>query len=157
FSTRIGASIWKGVNKTTRDGPVLQTAIARRTELPVASRRLLRVLYVVLLDPSRKFGSMEEQIFILARAFRDRGGLFLPLFSAPPDEATIQRYQDAGLETAFLDLSRFRPLTLKRLARLVRNHNIEVIHWNFFAPLWNPYLWGLSVLKPRVRHFFTDH
>jgi len=36
-------------------------------------------------DPSRKFGSMEEQAFLLASAFQERGGLFLPVFPAGPE------------------------------------------------------------------------
>ncbi len=118
---------------------------------------LLRVLYAIVLDPSRKFGSLEEQIFILARAIRDRGGVFVPLFSAPPDPGTLKCYEDAGLEVAFLELERFSPATLERLVSLVRRLGVEAVHWNFFAPLKNPYLWGLSVLTPCVRHFFTDH
>src|SRR5947207_1633538 len=64
--------------------PVLLTATSQTSEPAVEHRPLARVLYAVLLDPSRKFGSLEEQVFILAREFRDRGGFFLPLFSAPP-------------------------------------------------------------------------
>jgi glycosyltransferase involved in cell wall biosynthesis len=137
--------------------PVLLTATSQTSEPAVAHRRLARVLYAVLLDPGRKFGSLEEQVFILAREFRDRGGFFLPLFSAAPDPGTLRRYRDLDLEPAFLDLQRFRPGTLLRLAKLVRNHRIEVVHWNLLSPLGNPYLWALSVLKPGVRHYFTDH
>jgi glycosyltransferase involved in cell wall biosynthesis len=130
----------------------------RRPVRPVTTdQRLRRVLYAIVLDPSRKFGSLEEQVFILARAFRDRGSRFVPLFTAPPDPATLQRYRDAGLETAFLDLTQFRPATLERLVDMLRHLEIEIVHWNFFSPLANPYLWSLSVLTPSVSHFFTDH
>ena len=53
---------------------------ANTTAAAAASGRLQRVLYAVQLDPSRKFGSMEEQIFLTASAFQERGGLFLPVF-----------------------------------------------------------------------------
>jgi glycosyltransferase involved in cell wall biosynthesis len=120
-------------------------------------RRLLRVLYAIVLDPSRKFGSLEEQIFTLAQAFGARGSAFLPLFSAPPDPGTLRSYRDAGLEAAFLDLGNFRPATLERLVELIRTRGIEVVNWNFFPSLFSPYLWALSILTPHVRHYFTDH
>ena len=66
------------------------------------------MLYAAHLDPSRKFGSMEEQAFLLAAAFRERGGLFLPVFPAAPEAVGRARYREAGLEVAALDLSRFR-------------------------------------------------
>jgi glycosyltransferase involved in cell wall biosynthesis len=132
-------------------------AVTGRRAAKATSERLLRVLYAIVLDPSRKFGSMEEQLFILAQSFRDRGALFVPLFNAPPDESTLQRYRSAGLEAVFLDLERFTSATLERLVDLVRRLDIEVVHWNFFPPLRNPYLWSLTLLTPRVRHFFTDH
>jgi glycosyltransferase involved in cell wall biosynthesis len=36
-------------------------------------------------------------------------------------------------------------------------HRIEVVHWNFFAPLTNSYVWALTALRPSVQHYFTDH
>ena len=42
--------------------------------------RLKRVLFVLGLDPAGKFGSIEEQVFTLSRAFHERSGLFLPVF-----------------------------------------------------------------------------
>ena len=56
-----------------------------------------------------------------------------------------------------LDLRQFRIGTLRRLLHLVRSHEIEVVHWNFYHPLFNGYLWWVSVLSPRVQHFYTDH
>src|SRR5262245_51750917 len=94
-----------------------------------AGGRLRRVLYAVVLDPTRKFGSLEEQILTLALAFRARGGLLLPLFlaDAPADRAL--GFREAGVEVACLDLSKFSWSALRRLLRLVRAHRIEVIHW----------------------------
>jgi glycosyltransferase involved in cell wall biosynthesis len=114
------------------------------------------VLYAIVLDPTQKFGSLEEQILTLARAFREQQGLLLPLFitAARAEDAS---FPEAGVEFACLDLTRFRLGTLWRLLRLVRRHRIEVVHWGLSSPLFNPYVWLLSVLAPRVRHFFTDH
>ncbi len=133
---------------TAPDGAVLA---AHRTG------RLMRVLYAIKLDPSKKFGSLEEQILTLAQAFREREGLFLPVFFAAPGERGRDPYREAGLPVEFLDLTHFRPGTLHRLLRLVARERIEVIHWNFSSPLFNHYLWPVRALAPRVRHYFTDH
>jgi glycosyltransferase involved in cell wall biosynthesis len=118
---------------------------------------LKRVLYAVVLDPARKFGSLEEQIFLLGRAFQERGGLFLPLFLCPPGPDKLRRYHEAGLLAECLDLTSFSLPRLWQLARLIRRRRIEVVHWNFSPPLVNPYLWCLSLLTPSVRHYYTDH
>jgi len=123
----------------------------------IAPPRLLRVLYAAHVDPSRKFGSMEEQAFLLAFAFRERGGLFLPVFSAAPEAVGRARYEAADLEIAALDLSRFRLNILAKLLRLTARHGIEVVHWNFYPPLTNGYVWALSIFAPWVKHYFTDH
>jgi glycosyltransferase involved in cell wall biosynthesis len=119
-------------------------------------RPLKRVLYVISLDPSKKFGSLEEQILVQACAFRDRQSVFVPLFSAAPDEGCRENYKANGLEVTFLDLERFRPGALRRLLRLLRQHRVEVVHWNMCAPT-NLYYLALRVLAPAVKHFFTDH
>jgi len=115
------------------------------------------VLYAVALDPSRKFGSLEEQIFLLGKAFAARGSLFLPLFLCPPGPGKTARYHDAGLAAECLDLTHFRPGRLWQLVRLIRRQRIEIIHWNFTPPLLNRYLWGLTLLAPHLQHYFTDH
>ena len=117
---------------------------------------LKRVLYVIDLGPLAKFGSLEEVTFILARAFRERGGLLVPVFRHPLAPEVAAMYADAGVPVEVLDLSRLTPGTLWRLARLIRRHRIEVVHWNLYHPL-NPYLWGLTLLTPGVRHWMTDH
>jgi glycosyltransferase involved in cell wall biosynthesis len=123
-----------------------------------ARARLRRVLFAIALDPSQKFGSLEEQICLQARAFRERGSLFLPLFlSASPADRAVPEFRDAGVAVECLDLDRFRWGSCRRLLRLVGEHRIEVVHWNFTPPLNNPYLWVLSLLRPGVRHYFTDH
>jgi glycosyltransferase involved in cell wall biosynthesis len=115
------------------------------------------VLYVLGVDPTKKFGSMEEQALTLARAFRDRGSLFLPVFMSPLDIETADQYENEGLSVEALDLSHFRFGALRRLRQLVRRNRIEIIHWNLYDPLINIYLWLLLILNPRVRHHFTDH
>jgi Glycosyltransferase Family 4 len=117
---------------------------------------LRRVLYAIDLDPSTKFGSMEEQIFELARAFRDRGGQFIPLFRTPlgPEASALSDAEHLRAEA--LDLSRFRLQTLLKIVKLVRQFRIQLVHWNLYARF-NGYVWGLSVLTPGVVHWMTDH
>jgi glycosyltransferase involved in cell wall biosynthesis len=74
-----------------------------------------------------------------------------------PEPIGLARCSAAGFEVVGLDMSRFRPATLFRLLRLAFRHRIEVIHWNFFPPLTNGYVWALSLLAPQVKHFITDH
>ncbi len=137
------------------------TALARLPEKTdahaIASPRLRRVLYAAHVDPSRKFGSMEEQAFFLAAAFKERGGVFLPVFPAAPEEVGLAHYEAAGLEVAALDLSRFDWKTLSQLLRLTARYEIEVVHWNFFPSLTNRYVWAMSLLAPSVKHYFTEH
>jgi len=115
------------------------------------------VLLVLRLDPAGKFGSIEEQVLTLARSFRERGSLFLPVFLRPLDPESANQYAREGLGAEALDLALFRPGTLLRLLALIRRHRIEVVHWNFYHPLFNGYLWALTVLRPGVEHYFTDH
>jgi glycosyltransferase involved in cell wall biosynthesis len=122
-----------------------------------AAPRLKRVLYAIVLDPGCKFGSLEEQILLLGRAFQTSGGLFLPLFLCPPGPGKTALYHDSGLPAECLDLTAFSMGRLWQLVRLIQQHKIEIVHWNFTSPLLNGYLWGLTLLTPRVRHFFTDH
>jgi len=117
--------------------------------------RLKRVLFALDLSP-RKFGGLEELALARARAFRDRGGLFLPVFFPPLDTDTATQYASEGLRVEAMDLRRFRLATLRRLLQLIRRDRIEVAHWNFYAPLSNGYVWGLSVLAPGVQHYFTE-
>jgi glycosyltransferase involved in cell wall biosynthesis len=109
------------------------------------------------LDPAGKFGTMEEQALFLARAFRDQGGLFLPVFLRPLDAESSAAYAVEGLQSEALDLSCFRLSELTRLLRLVRQKRIDVVHWSFYHPIVNPYLWLLAILTPRVEHYYTDH
>jgi glycosyltransferase involved in cell wall biosynthesis len=128
------------------------------SESPVATRgaALPRVLYAVALDPGKKFGSMEEQIVLLSERFRAEGGLFLPQFIADAG-ADVAQFRRRGIDAGCLDLRRFRWRALLGLRRLVRERRIDVVHWNFTPPLTNRHVWGLSLLAPRVRHWFTDH
>lgn len=119
--------------------------------------RLPRVLMAIDLDPSQKFGTLEEQVLTLARAFRDRDSRFLPLYRRPLDREGAERYDFEGLRAEALDLRRLTPGRLARLLGLIRAEAIDVVHWNFHVPLTNPYLWALSALAPRVRHVYTDH
>jgi glycosyltransferase involved in cell wall biosynthesis len=115
------------------------------------------VLYALTLAPGRKFGSLEEQIVLLGQAFAREGGHFVPLFSCAPDENDTTQFTRRGLEAECLDLRTFDVATLWRLLGLVRRHGIQIVHWNFTHPTNNPYLWGLALLAPWVRHWYTDH
>jgi glycosyltransferase involved in cell wall biosynthesis len=124
----------------------------------MAGRPLPRVLYAIALDGSQKFGSLEEQIFFLATAFQAEGSLLLPLFVAAecPNRAGLEVFDKAGLPTAEMNLWRFSWKKLNRLRGMIRAHGIQVVHWNFYAPV-NPYFLGLLALEPGVRHYLTDH
>lgn len=123
-----------------------------------SARRLPRVLYAVALDASQKFGSLEEQIYLLARAFRDESSALVPVFlpAAGPRGGGLAAFDEAGLPTAGLDLWRFRWSTLRQLSNLIDEHDIRLVHWNFYPPL-NAYVWSLSLRYPRLVHYFTDH
>src|SRR5262245_38107754 len=112
--------------------------------------RLRRVLYVVGLNPSLKFGSLEAQIFSLARAFQIEGGLFLPLFQSAPGPAALAMYRSARLEVEWLNLDAFEVVTLRRLVRIIRQHRVELLHWNFYRPV-NLYIHSLALLLPRLK------
>ena len=121
-------------------------------------RPLPRVLYAIAMDGSQKFGSLEEQIYFLAQAFRAEGSLLLPLFLDPakPDGAGTEAFDAAGLSTASLNLWGFRWHALWQLNDLIGRHRIQLIHWNFYPPV-NGYFCLLSALRPRLQHYFTDH
>ena len=120
-------------------------------------KNLPRVLYAVALDPTLKFGSLEEQIVYLARAFRVHDSLFCPLFICREGNNKGSAFREAGIETECLDLSSFHWSRLARLSRLIARHRITLVHWNFTEPLRNSYLWWLTLLHPNVRHCYTDH
>ena len=129
-------------------------AIARPQDVLPGS--LPQVLYVVVLDPRTKFGSLEEQIICMAQAFAMYGRLFYPLFSCR--EGIYENpLQELGIEAECLDLRSFSWFRLVRLSRLISRHKITLVHWNFTEVLRNGYLWWLTILHPRVRHFYTDH
>jgi glycosyltransferase involved in cell wall biosynthesis len=113
---------------------------------------------VAALDATRKFGSLEEQIFLLAEQFRAHSACLRALLLPGRDcSEVIWKLRQSALEVETLDLRPFRVATLARLLAIVRQHAIEVIHWNFYHPINNPYLWALKVLTPGIRHFYTDH
>ncbi len=118
---------------------------------------LPRVLFAAEIDPSHKFGTFEEQTLWLARAFHERGGLFLPVYPMSLGPKATEEYRALGLRAETLNLGRFQVPTLARLAALVRSERIDVVHWNFYESVKNGYLWGLSALTPTVRHYLTDH
>src|SRR5437660_534105 len=117
---------------------------------------LPRVLYALALKPGHIFGSIEEQILTLAARFRDEGSLFLPLFLCEPEAGDLGFFRARGVEAECLSPDRLRWPALRRLLGLLREHRIDAIHWNFTSPLGNAYLWWLTLLRPSLRHYFTD-
>ena len=69
----------------------------------------------------------------------------------------IHEYTDARVETETLDLRHFGIAALRRLLAIVRREAIQIIHWNFYEPIKNPYFWALTLLIPGVKHYYTDH
>lgn len=119
------------------------------------SNRLRRVLFVVNLDPT-KFGSLEEQIYLLAHTFKKHQSLFVPVFVRRMKEKDESAYQNAGLPVAHLDLNLFSVSTFLKLMRLINCHKIEIVHWNLYNPM-NMYVGLLRIARPHVMHFMTDH
>ena len=121
-----------------------------------SKNRLKRTLYIVDLIPSSKFGSLEEQILLLAQEFRDQNSLFLPLFHSSPDVECATPFRELGLTTEGLNLSKIDLKTIWQLLQLIYRNHIELVHWNFYHP-YNPYVWALTLFAPSVEHYFTDH
>lgn len=106
-----------------------------RDNVTRAAGELRRVLYAIALDPSRKFGSLEEQISRLAVAFRRRGSLLVPRFITAPDSGRAIGFAEAGVEAHCLDLSRFDFRTLRRLLDLISRHRLQIAHWGIVSPV----------------------
>src|SRR5438445_10890835 len=92
----------------------------------VAPGHLRRVLYAIGLNPSLKYGSLEAQVFSLARAFEEQGGLFLPLFQSAPGSEALALYQAVGLEVSWLDQHSFDFARLDRLMRVIRALRVQL-------------------------------
>jgi glycosyltransferase involved in cell wall biosynthesis len=116
-----------------------------------------RVLYVTQLDPSHKFGSLEECIATLAAQSRARGGLLVPVFCGPVPAGLRDRLaaSNAPFEPS-LDLQTWRWDLAKRLLDLVDRYAIGVVDFSFYAPL-SPYVTLLRAMRPRLRLVYTDH
>lgn len=103
-----------------------------------------------------KFGSLEEQMYILACAFKEHGSVFLPVFISPLGPEAADAYEAAGLQARYLDLSKVSFTTFRQLVQLIDQQKIELVHWNFYSPL-NKYIWYLTMFRPRLQHYMTDH
>jgi glycosyltransferase involved in cell wall biosynthesis len=118
--------------------------------------RMPRILHAVKLVPGAQFGSLEEQICLLAPEVERIGGRFIPLFAETRD-GPREEYWSRGIDAQHLNLTRFNAKTLTALLGLLRDYQIDVVHWNILEPIRNPYVWALTVLSPGVRHWMTDH
>ncbi len=115
-----------------------------------------RVLLAVNLNPSQKFGSLEEQIFLLSKAMAEEGGLLIPVFAHEMDDIHRARYKESDLSVRTIDLNGFRISALRRLLKLIDDFQIQVVHWNLYSPT-NLYVPLLRLLRPSTRHILTDH
>jgi glycosyltransferase involved in cell wall biosynthesis len=118
---------------------------------------LPRVLFALVMDPGVKFGSAEEQLMLIADAFNRAGSLFLPLFITHLQKEHVDDFVTRGMKAECLELRCFHIRTLFQLRRIIRRHQIAVVHWNYTNPLRNWYVWALSVLCPELGHWYTDH
>lgn len=153
--------VWTAVDMSAKyphsvHGP-LRNAMGMIPKRDISPKSLPRVLYAVVLDPRLKFGSLEEQIICLARAFRDRGSLFCPLFICAEGIDEDTAFQTAGIETECIDLRTFHWPQLVRLSRVIARRRITLVHWNFTEMLRNSYVWWLTLLHPNISHCYTDH
>ena len=115
-----------------------------------------RVLYLVNLNPCQKFGTLEEQIFLIAKALSTEGGLLVPVFTREIDEVQGSRYRQAGLPIEALDLHSFQVPAFRKLLRLIDHYGVGWLHWHMYSTV-NLYVLLLRLVRPRVRHIFTDH
>jgi glycosyltransferase involved in cell wall biosynthesis len=115
-----------------------------------------RILYLVDLNPSHKFGSLEEQIFLMASELSRQGGLLLPAFTREMPDVHRARYTAAGISATALDLRKFEMGRLLKLLRIIDRHAITIVHWNLYPPA-NLYVPILRLMRPRLKHFMTDH
>jgi glycosyltransferase involved in cell wall biosynthesis len=136
---------------------VSNVLLAPAAAAAVSPTSLPRVLYVVNMHPAQKFGSMEEQIVFLSRAFEAERSRLVALFSCVDEPGLTDGLRALGVEAHCLDMRRFRLRTLLELWKLTRIHGIDIVHWNLTNPLSNAYLWGLNATRPGLRHFYTDH
>ena len=115
-----------------------------------------RVLYAIALDPSQKFGSMEEQLVWVASNAPQNQIAFLPLFDAPASGDTLAAFEEHAAPWTSLNLHGFSMVRLRSLLRIIDENKIDLIHWNFYPPF-HSYLYLLSLLRPRIKHYLTDH
>jgi len=116
-----------------------------------------RILYVTELDPSRKFGSLEQSIVSLAVRSRNRGGVLVPVFCGPVPPSLSHRLAIADAPfVASLDLERWSWSAAKRLLALVDEYAVDIVDFSFYGPL-NHYVTLLSVMRRRLRLVYTDH
>jgi glycosyltransferase involved in cell wall biosynthesis len=100
---------------------------------------------------------LEEQIFLLAQAFKTEGSLLVPLFleSSFPGRGGDAAFESEGMPVEHLDLTKFRWQSFWKLKAQIERYAIDLIHWHFYPPI-NSYVLALSALYPRLRHYYTD-
>lgn len=94
---------------------------------------------------------------MLAQAFQRAGSIFMPLFICDPSTSSTKDFDSLGISAECLDLTNFRFQRFSALLQIIDRDQIDIIHWNYTSYLSNPYVWALSLVRPRLRHWYTDH
>ncbi len=118
--------------------------------------RLPNILFLLKLVPGDKYGSLEEQIQMLAPAVAERNSVFVVAFTESR-VGSVSQYLDKKIPSHQIDLTTFSFRKVRKLLDVIRLNKIDLVHWNFQDPILNPYIWALSLLRPGLRHCMTDH
>ncbi|MCS6829190.1 MAG: glycosyltransferase family 4 protein, partial [bacterium] len=116
--------------------------------------RKWRVLQVV---SSSATSGAERHLVLLSRTLQQRGHHVVTV--CPPDNWLPQELQRAGVRTLPLPMHGFGSLmTLRRLAQVVREQQIDIIHTHLTRAAYYGLLLGLLMRKPVVStvHVFTS-
>lgn len=119
-----------------------------RFEVGVRKRRVMQL--VLSLSP----GGTERLVIEIVKALRERVESIVCCLDDPGSWADEVR----ALHVPIVSLSRtpgFHPALAMRLARVMRDYDIDVVHCHHYSP----YVYGLlaSVLKPGTQLVFTEH
>jgi len=99
-------------------------------------------------------GGTERLVIEIVRALRDRMDFIVCCLDEPGAWAA----ELAAIGVPVMALSRtpgFQPALALRLSRIMKEHDIDVVHCHHYSP----YVYGLlaSIIKPGVRLVFTEH
>ncbi len=121
----------------------------------ISATRLPRALAMTAGQPGPQLSSGEVWRSTVAQGFRREGSVFVTVYNAPPEPPGDTGVQQP--DTANIPYLPFNLPALQRVVRLIRDERIEIVNWHFLPALTNPYVWALTLLCPRVRHWMTEH